>query len=196
MSKDTIYREDAILAMANALWHYPNDCYKNLNVYEFAKALAELGLRSLPSAQPTEASCWGCNCPKMERLKEQKTFSEMVHLHDAETHDKRTKTHACDLIDRQAEIEKLREYVGLLPHDLTDIADKAIDALASQQRWIPCSERLPDECGNYLVTEETVGWNMLAYGTTDIAYFDTVWHKADKVLAWMPLPEPWEGADS
>ena len=52
MSKDTIYREDAILAMANALWHYPNDCYKNLNVYEFAKALAELGLRSLPSAQP------------------------------------------------------------------------------------------------------------------------------------------------
>ena len=52
MSKDTIYREDAILAMANALWHYPNDCYKNLNVYEFAKALAELGLRSLPPAQP------------------------------------------------------------------------------------------------------------------------------------------------
>ena len=56
MSKDTIYREDAILAMVNALWHYPNDCYKNLNVYEFAKALAELGLRSLPSAQP--------ECPK------------------------------------------------------------------------------------------------------------------------------------
>lgn len=21
-----------------------------------------------PSAQPTEASCWGCNCPKMERM--------------------------------------------------------------------------------------------------------------------------------
>ena len=56
MSKDTIYREDAILAMANALWHYPNDCYKNLNVYEFAKALAELGLRSLPSAQPEPIS--------------------------------------------------------------------------------------------------------------------------------------------
>jgi len=111
MSKDTIYREDAILAMANALWHYPNDCYKNLNVYEFAKALAELGLRSLPSAQPTEASCWGCSCPKMERLKEQKTFSEMVHLHDAETHDKRTKTNACDLISRQEAIDIVRNRV-------------------------------------------------------------------------------------
>ena len=41
-------------------------------------------IQRLPSAQPTEASCWGCNCQKMERLKEQKTFSEMVHLHDAE----------------------------------------------------------------------------------------------------------------
>ena len=60
MSKDVIYREDAILAMANALWHYPNDCYKNLNVYEFAKALAELGLRSLPSAQPEEIGYEQC----------------------------------------------------------------------------------------------------------------------------------------
>lgn len=59
----------------------------------------------LPPAQPTEASCWGCNCPKMERLKEQKTFSEMVHLHDAETHDKRTETHACDCISRKAAID-------------------------------------------------------------------------------------------
>ena len=184
---DCISRQAAIDEWKNDFKGYinalnmPKDDYNGIMEY----------IDEFPSAQPTDASCWGCNCQKMERLKEQKTFSEMVHLHDAETHDKRTKTHACDLIDRQAEIEKLREYVGLLPHDLTDIADKAIDALASQQRWIPCSERLPDECGNYLVTEETVGWNMLAYGTTDIAYFDTVWHKADKVLAWMPLPEPY-----
>ena len=54
MNKDTIYRQAAIDAMANTLWHYPNECYKNLNVYEFAKALAEMGLRSLPSAQPEQ----------------------------------------------------------------------------------------------------------------------------------------------
>ena len=44
-------------------------------------------MKELQSAQPTEASCWGCNCPKIERLNGQKTFSEMVRLHDAETHD-------------------------------------------------------------------------------------------------------------
>ena len=62
---DIIYRQDAIDAL---------DCING----------TEEVLRSLPPAQPTEASCWGCNCTKMERLKEQKPFSEMVHLHDTE----------------------------------------------------------------------------------------------------------------
>lgn len=48
---DPIERQDAIDAMTNALWHYPNQCYKHLNEYEFAKSLAELGLKSVPSAQ-------------------------------------------------------------------------------------------------------------------------------------------------
>ena len=69
------------------------------------KSVTPNDIMRFPSAQPTEASCWGCNCQKMERLKEQKTFSEMVHLHDAETHEERTETHACDLISRQAAIE-------------------------------------------------------------------------------------------
>lgn len=50
MDKDTIYRQDAIDSMANTLWHFPNECYRNLNEYEFAKGLAELGLKSVPSA--------------------------------------------------------------------------------------------------------------------------------------------------
>lgn len=50
--KDPIERQAAIEAMTTALWHYPNECYRNLNKYEFAKGLAELGLKSVPSAQP------------------------------------------------------------------------------------------------------------------------------------------------
>ena len=53
---DLISRQAAIDAMTNTLWHYPNECYRNLNEYEFAKGLSELGLKSVPSAQPyTEA---------------------------------------------------------------------------------------------------------------------------------------------
>lgn len=60
--------------------------------------------------------------------------------------------------------------------------------------WIPCSERLPDEFGEYLVTKKAIGWNCEEYNLNDIAYFDNEgFHKADKVLAWMPLPEPYKG---
>ena len=52
--QDLISRQAAIDAMANTLWHYPNECYRNLNEYEFAKGLAELGLKSVPSAQPEQ----------------------------------------------------------------------------------------------------------------------------------------------
>lgn len=57
---DLIERQDAIDAMANTLWHYPNECYRNLNEYEFAKGLAELGLKSVPSSQP-EDICSECD---------------------------------------------------------------------------------------------------------------------------------------
>ena len=93
-------------------------------------------VEELPAVQPSVSDCWGCNCPKMERAKEQKTFSEMVHLHDDETHDKRTETHACDSISRQAALrtdcfgdghdglrafhvyedyKKMRDYIEALP---------------------------------------------------------------------------------
>ena len=49
---DLIERQAAIDSMTNTLWHYPNECYRNLNEYEFAKGLSELGLKSVPSAQP------------------------------------------------------------------------------------------------------------------------------------------------
>lgn len=51
--ENLIDRQTAIEAMTNTLWHYPNECYRNLNEYEFAKGVAELGLKSVPSAQPT-----------------------------------------------------------------------------------------------------------------------------------------------
>ena len=63
---DLIERQAAINAMAQALWLYPNEYYRNLNVYAFAKGLAEIGLRNVPSAQP--ALQW---IPVTERLPEE-----------------------------------------------------------------------------------------------------------------------------
>ena len=50
--EDAISRQAAIDAMTNAIWHYPNELYKGMNQYETARRLAEMGLLSLPSAEP------------------------------------------------------------------------------------------------------------------------------------------------
>lgn len=118
-SKETSYTHKALdtISRQAAIRWVKTECNpygKPTLDFESGKKVIE-HLKQMPSAQPTEASCWGCNCPKMERLKEQKTFSEMVHLHDAETHEERTETHECDLISRQEAIEAHYEYCNKHP---------------------------------------------------------------------------------
>ena len=66
-------------------------------------------------------------------------------------------------------------------------------------KWIPCSERMPPIDKRVLVTVDIQG--DLAIDIADHSY--GLWFFADeyysytekdfKVLAWMPLPAPWEG---
>lgn len=62
--------------------------------------------------------------------------------------------------------------------------------------WVPVTERLPEEKGEYMVTVEYYGWHgekgrML----TSTRYTKTKgWHfNNGKVTAWMPLPAPYKG---
>ena len=60
---------------------------------------------------------------------------------------------------------------------------------ASQQQWIPCSERLPTENDSYLV------WMPFAregHHITVAEWYDSYWNIKTLITAWMPLPEPWE----
>ena len=68
-------------------------------------------------------------------------------------------------------------------------------------RWIPCSERLPNENGDYLVTLENGVVKILGYSTTQrTTYPKGFYHIKDSfswrqmqnpVVAWMPLPKPY-----
>lgn len=64
--------------------------------------------------------------------------------------------------------------------------------------WIPCSTALPSKYDNYLITTED---GMVVFGVYDPrerqwCRYDKIkswWLYGIKVLAWMPLPKPWEG---
>ena len=77
-----------------------------------------------------------------------------------------------------------------------DAVKMASDALEQETRWIPVSERLPEQSDNYLVTNDD--------GDVEMAYFAhpkdyaiskgewrEIWYE-DNVIAWMPLPEPYK----
>lgn len=58
-----------------------------------------------------------------------------------------------------------------------------------RNNWIPCSDGLPEKDGEYLVTDN--GWPITTV-EVDVLCGGT-WVSNDNVVAWMPLPEPWEG---
>ena len=67
-------------------------------------------------------------------------------------------------------------------------ANKAFENRWTQWvEWIPCSERLPDRNGEYLVTTKE------GEVYQDTLQFLCQWDDCgDDVIAWMPLPKPYQ----
>ena len=81
--------------------------------------------------------------------------------------------------------------------------------------WIPCSERLPEEhewigtkeFGTTISDEVNITFDVNGKRFVNVMHLQNgelsgsdkkgmdVFHKGWKMLAWMPLPEPWKGAD-
>lgn len=96
-----------------------------------------------------------------------------------------------DLIVRMDAIDAL--YGVTTPYGCT--AEEVLRKLPSAQQWIPCSERMPEHSERYLVSvldgidrrttvapyhPQSRSWSL----TGRMVYW--------KVIAWMPLPEPYK----
>ena len=104
-----------------------------------------------------------------------------------------------DLISRQQAIDAIhcnivvtgRENAELVAKTIGEFADriKALPSAQSEPQWIPVSERLPEEPGYYITSNE---YN----GVGEDFYYDGHFWNADKsaysVVAWMPKPEAYK----
>ena len=131
-------------------------------------------LRSLPSAQPEE------------------------HTNE------RTKTHACDLISRQAVLllpkSATKTLGGEIVSESVEISDiEELPSVQPEPQWIPCNERLPENKSFVLTTIRVPGKrSRVRSGFYDSGLFmidngDTWNIREKRVIAWMPLPEPYKG---
>lgn len=115
-----------------------------------------------------------------------------------------------DLIKRDDAIECLEKVKECLVLDDQMFVDCLIDDIKRIEpfnqgiNWIPCSERLPNSNGCYLVWRPHFWGGEI--GMPAICYFDgqNTWHDSygvdfertlqpNDVTAWMPLPDPYKG---
>ena len=121
-----------------------------------------------------------------------------------------------DLIDRQKAIEVIDAIWTVTGDKNVAKAWDQIKNLPSEEpkrgKWIPCNERLPEVNGRYLVTRglNACGslWNRIYIANySDLMGLksERIWwngnvgksdfERIDDVIAWMPLPKPYNRAD-
>lgn len=92
------------------------------------------------------------------------------------------------------EKEKLINLIArfAVDHDLVlpcaSIADHLLTNGVTIQKWIPVTERLPEEEGLYLVA--VVNDHERRYSKTAWYHGHRNWFLHQKVTHWMPMPEP------
>ena len=128
-------------------------------------------------------------------------ISRQAALDAMETWDK----FGCDPDGKLVRYDDDKHYIPYVHYEDMVHAIKHLPSAQPEQRWIPCEHELPEDYTDVLVWFEYFrygDYNCL-YQTYGIGSYNTEydswminhetgWHKL-RVIAWMPLPEPYKG---
>jgi hypothetical protein len=117
-----------------------------------------------------------------------------------------------DLIERQAALDAITGYQGVVDKSVAKRILIQLPSAKPEQRWIPCSERLPEYNetvltwdGNAFCVEKRIPyirdddgepiegdwWVDDEYDEYESDYYPNL--RDGAAIAWMPLPEPYKG---
>lgn len=92
----------------------------------------------------------------------------------------------------------IQYQLNKLDEEVKKMADEFEEALwqPPAEQWIPCSERLPEEQGYYLVTYDFGGGKrVIGKSFYSELYNRFTTGQKSAITAWMPLPEPYKGGE-
>ena len=108
-----------------------------------------------------------------------------------------------DTISRQAAIDKFEPWLKVQGYSEGELNMlKAVlyelrlfPSAQPEQRWIPCSERLPEEKKDVLAVDDEGFFYIAQYSVYNKRGFweETTEYISIDAVAWQPLPEPWKG---
>jgi len=106
--------------------------------------------------------------------------------------------HCEDLVSRQAVFDmattiQTDDYSGNETMEVVDVDDiKALPSVTPTTKWIPVSERLPEENKDVLIDiKEGEEHTFFVTRLVDVTYWIHLGRDVN-VVAWMPLPEPYK----
>ena len=129
-------------------------------------------------------------CCGMKRMQKQ-AITELENLPSAEPeHPDINVGNIDDCISRKAAIGCLNNVSFDCSMDQEVVEEELLKLppVQPEQRWVPCSERLPEKSGYYLATVD-IGMKIV-----DVIFFNngSGFLTANTVKAWKPTPEPYQ----
>lgn len=92
-------------------------------------------------------------------------------------------------------LDNAKDESGAVPMRLVRQAFDKLTTAQPEQKWIPCSEKLPEESGYYIVTAHDGAGHRTTFvkyqkkaKSWDLTGARSYW----RVIAWMTLPKPYK----